>query len=977
MNRICYLSVTISAVLILLGSAIFAGVMTVHAKEPLTDPVLRIDSEMHIAVIRRIGTDAENRYLVTSSDDKTVRVWECATGKLTKVIRVPIDESNEGKLFAVAISPDSRAVACGGRTGYEWEDSCCVYVFDRESGEMLKRIKELPSVILHLAYSGDGRFLAVMLSQDIKNRKIAHGVRVYNTQDYSLALEDKNYDGAVYGADFDIEGRLITVSDDGYVRLYDPDFKLIKKKKTSGGKHPFSVSFSPDGTKAAVGFMDSRNIDVLSGNKRLSRLFLPSTKGVKNGNLSSVTWSSDGEFLYAGGRWTDSDGHKPVRKWRAKGKWDQYEDLMASEKDSIKHLVALKEGIAFCAADGFGIFDNKDERQLYKTPSRVEYKDDPKALLISHDGSMVEFSYRTKAKASARFSVKDRILTSDPSRDSALTAPLIKGLRIRNWENTYNPQLNGKNLKLKDHEISRSLAISGDKKSFLLGTNWFLRFFDKKGRKRWHVPVPGTAWAVNIPKDGKMAVAALGDGTIRWYRIKDGKEFLAFFPHKDGRRWVLWTSSGYYAASAGADKLIGWHVNNGKDNAPNFFPVSRFRSVYYRPDVAVSILSTQDETEAIRLVPGADNEVQEQPSRPSVQQMLPPMVKIVSPQNATEISDPNVTVKYVLGTPSGEPVTGIRFLLNGRPIPTERSFRRNIKEDEKEIKVPEFQNCEIAVIAENRHTSSEPATVRLLWCEDESKEKEFVVKPKLYILAIGVGEYHHSDISPLAFPAKDVKDFVAVLEKQKGVIYRDVVQNILTDENAARDDILAGLEWMERETTSNDVAMVFLSGHGMNDRNGNYYFLPKDANPDSLKRTGIPYSVIEDTVKGLPGKLLFFVDTCHSGNVIGSRRRGDMPDIDQLVNELSTAENGAVVFASSTGRQYSLENEIWGNGAFTKALVDGLSGKADYSRNGAISINELNLYLSERVKELTKGQQTPTTVIPETMPDFEFVALSQ
>lgn len=36
------------------------------------------------------------------------------------------------------------------------------------------------------------------------------------------------------------------------------------------------------------------------------------------------------------------------------------------------------------------------------------------------------------------------------------------------------------------------------------------------------------------------------------------------------------------------------------------------------------------------------------------------------------------------------------------------------------------------------------------------------------------------------------------------------------------------------------------------------------------------------------------------------------------------AENGAVVFTSSTGRQYSLENEDWGNGAFTKALVEGL-----------------------------------------------------
>ena len=58
------------------------------------------------------------------------------------------------------------------------------------------------------------------------------------------------------------------------------------------------------------------------------------------------------------------------------------------------------------------------------------------------------------------------------------------------------------------------------------------------------------------------------------------------------------------------------------------------------------------------------------------------------------------------------------------------------------------------------------------------------------------------------------------------------------------------------------------------------------------------------------------------------------------------------------------------NGAFTKALVEGLSGKADYQANGVITVNELDLYLAERVKELTGGWQTPTTAKPQTVPDF-------
>ena len=127
-------------------------------------------------------------------------------------------------------------------------------------------------------------------------------------------------------------------------------------------------------------------------------------------------------------------------------------------------------------------------------------------------------------------------------------------------------------------------------------------------------------------------------------------------------------------------------------------------------------------------------------------------------------------------------------------------------------------------------------------------------------------------------------------------------------------------------------------------RNANYYFLPCNADPERLKRTGVPYSIIRDTVSSLPGKVLFFMDTCHSGNIMGSKRRGSMADIDKVVNDLASAENGVVVFASSTGRQYSLENQRWGNGAFTKALVESLSGKADYRGKGVITINMLDLY---------------------------------
>jgi hypothetical protein len=60
----------------------------------------------------------------------------------------------------------------------------------------------------------------------------------------------------------------------------------------------------------------------------------------------------------------------------------------------------------------------------------------------------------------------------------------------------------------------------------------------------------------------------------------------------------------------------------------------------------------------------------------------------------------------------------------------------------------------------------------------------------------------------------------------------------------------------------------------------------------------------------------------------------------------------------------------WGNGALTKALFEALNGKADYNHTQKITINMIDLYSSERVKELTGGKQTPTTTKPQTVTDF-------
>jgi len=145
----------------------FLSITTAHANEPTTEPILR--------------------FLLTASYDKTLRLWDLHTGDLLKTYRLPIGADNEGKLYSGAISPDGEWVAGAGWTGKEWDNESSIYLFNRTSGELVKRLSgSLEQVILHLCFSPDGQYLGASLGG--KN-----GVRVWDTQTWQQIFSDTDY----------------------------------------------------------------------------------------------------------------------------------------------------------------------------------------------------------------------------------------------------------------------------------------------------------------------------------------------------------------------------------------------------------------------------------------------------------------------------------------------------------------------------------------------------------------------------------------------------------------------------------------------------------------------------------------------------------------------------------------------------------------------------------------------------------------
>ena len=584
------------AVAVLLAAAPAAAREGLHAR-----PTLVLDPGFHTAPIRR--ADAAAGVAVTASHDKTVRVFDLDDGRLLRTIRLPAGPGDVGKAYAVAIGPDGELVAAGGVTGPPNEPQP-IYLFDLASGDLFHRIDRLPEVVHHLAFSPDGRFLAAALGG-------ANGLRVFDrARGWAEVARDPVYGDSSYGVAWapGADARLATTSYDGRIRLYRPLAELAAgghiapaaEVAAPAGSRPFGLAFRPDGAVLAVGYDDTRAVSLLDA-RTLAPLDAPDTAGLEGGDLGRVAWSADGAVLFAGGRYHQRDGIRPVITW-ADGGAGARRRLPASA-DTIMSLVPLAAGdLLTASADPWlARLAGADGVPRWRHgPPQADLRAQHTTLAVGADGGVVDFDYDIDGPYPARFDVAALALTLAPPADDRTAPPVQDTLPLADWVDEYRPTLDGAPLPLEPYERSRSLAVHPAGDRFVLGTEWYLRAFDAAGEQLWRRPVPGVAWAVNVTGDGRLVVAAYGDGTIRWHRMDDGAELLAFFPLADRKNWVLWTPDGFYAATPGARGVLRWHVNRGWDQAAKAMPVENM-PLLHRPDALRYVLQERDVVRALGL----------------------------------------------------------------------------------------------------------------------------------------------------------------------------------------------------------------------------------------------------------------------------------------------------------------------------------------------------------------------------------------
>lgn len=338
---------------------------------------------------------------------------------------------------------------------------------------------------------------------------------------------------------------------------------------------------------------------------------------------------------------------------------------------------------------------------------------------------------------------------------------------------------------------------------------------------------------------------------------------------------------------------------------------------------------------------------------------LKPEIEILSPVSASVVQSDKALVT-VRASDRSSGIGAIRLEVNGKPV-ADSALRRGLSVIENpfdmtrtfEVKLIPGPNEITAVAVNKRLESSYPVTVT-------AQSRPIPQGGSLWVLAIGLSDYKDAT-QRLGLAAGDAKSFASLFSAQKGSLYSSVNVRTLTDAQATRETILAGINDFLGTAEEKDTVLFFYAGHGIVGSDGLYYLVPWDAvmnNQVSLSSRGLSREDLAQAFSRdvLAEKTFLFLDSCQSGTIAKRSINSD--------SEISKLQQGfgKFIMTASRGTESALEDPAWGNGAMTKAIKEALGdGKADYDELGSVSVYELMMYVADRVASLTGDRQHPNT----------------